>query len=162
MGKKLIRSSQYRAGKVAAKPGRHYESAKADDAEYHLFPEQPADIYNALRHAWVLVRRPRPHVIVIEGLKRPSASRSPTENAKYCSLFFRPWTLLSGKTHVPNLALLGLSLSNRKTVYETCTQLQPKADKCSRAVQANTIVTQVQWHDVWQEYVRGGESLDRF
>ena len=91
-GGELIRSKDYKDGNIVAKPGIHYIAVPAKQQEYVLFPEQPHSIFETFRHAWVLVRKKRPDVIVIEGLKMPSTSRSPTENAKYCSLFFRPWT----------------------------------------------------------------------
>ena len=68
MGRQLIRSQLYRDGKLAAKPGKDYVAVAAKAGEYHLFPEHPEGIYNVLRHAWVLVRRRRPHVILVEGL----------------------------------------------------------------------------------------------
>ncbi len=79
-----------------------------EGADYVAFPADPADTYKVFRHAWVLVRKKRPDVVVIEGLRMPSASRAATENAKYCCLFFRPWTLLPGEARIPNLTLLGL------------------------------------------------------
>ena len=79
----LIGSDEYKSGKTTAKPGIHYTALSPTTTDYFLFPEHPQDIYHSFRHAWVLVRRPRPIVIVIEGLKKPSASRTAVENAKY-------------------------------------------------------------------------------
>ena len=88
----------------------------ADD-NYFTFPVDPMEVYRIFRHTWVLVRKKRPDVVVIEG-KRPSATRSTKENAKYFSLFFRPWTLLAGNTMVPNIALLGCVLDKVQELYD--------------------------------------------
>ena len=96
-GKEVRKSDEYKEGKVVLKPGLHYCILEPDDdADYHVFPAEPANIFETFRHAWVLERKKRPDVVVIEGLRMPRASRSRNENAKYCSLFFRPWTLLPG------------------------------------------------------------------
>ena len=87
LGEELRHSSEYKQGMLAAKPGVHYVAVAPQSAECHLFPEHPGDIYSVFRHAWVLARRLRPHVIVIEGLKRPHTFRSTTEHAKYSNLF---------------------------------------------------------------------------
>ena len=74
----------------------------------------------------------RPQVIVIQRLKRPSPCRSPEENAKYCSLFFRPWTLLTGDVIVPNLSSLGLPVELLYSIYESpLTQPLKMQDVCS-------------------------------
>ena len=87
-GSDLQRSDDYKAGKIAALPGRDYIAVAPPLENYHLFPEHPEHPNAALRHAWVLVRKVRPQVVVIQGLRRPGPCRSPEENAKYCSLFF--------------------------------------------------------------------------
>jgi hypothetical protein len=101
-------SAAYKKGEVSAKAGIHFVALEASDETYSLFPEEPEHIYKTFRHAWVLIRKKIPDVVVIEGLKMPSTARSAAYNAQYCSLFFRPWTLLEGDERVPNLGLLGL------------------------------------------------------
>lgn len=49
-----------------------------------LFPEA----LNPFCHSWVLVRKARPDVVVIEGLGMPSVHKSSLYNAQYFSLFF--------------------------------------------------------------------------
>ena len=107
-GAKLANSKHYMEGKVAAKPGVDYVAVEPSDDEYFLFP---SDI-DPFCHAWVLVRKRRPDVVVIEGLKLPSQSKTATYNAQYCSLFFRAWTLQQGDITVPHLSLLGLNSSS--------------------------------------------------
>ena len=48
-----------------------------------------------------------------------STCSSSEENAKYCSLFFRPWTLLIGDVIVPNLSSLGLPVELLHSIYES-------------------------------------------
>ena len=116
-GAALVKSSAYKDGKVVAKPGLHYVVVEPEDSTYFTFPEEPKSIYETFRLSWILVRKKRPDVVVIEGLKMPSPSRSAQENAKYCSLFFRPWTNLLGTAVVPNIALLGCSRSVLQAIY---------------------------------------------
>ena len=51
----------------------------------------------------------------MQGAKVPNAATSPTDSAKYFSLFFRPWTFLidkksqdEGDVGIPHIAMLGL------------------------------------------------------
>ena len=53
----------------AVKRGQHYVAVAPKDGSYYLLPEHPANVYDAFRHVFVRVRRLRPHVIVIEGLR---------------------------------------------------------------------------------------------
>ena len=78
-----------------------------------MFPKETADF----RHSWALVRKRTPDVVIIENAKMPSVNRSSVYNAQYCSLFFRPWTLLEGDDVVPHLSLLGLSAASLKVFY---------------------------------------------
>ena len=103
-GAELVKSQQYKDGKVAAKPGEHYIAVKPDAQEYFLFPED----VGPFRHSWALVRKERPDVVVIEGLRLLGVNKTATYNAQYCSLFFRPWTLRRGDITVPPLELLGV------------------------------------------------------
>ena len=101
-GEDLIRSQNYKNGEVAAKPGEHYIAVTPDTDKSFLFPED----VGPFRHSWALVRKNRPHVVVIEGLYLPHMNKSSTYNAQYCSLFFRPWTLFEGDTIVLHMSLL--------------------------------------------------------
>ena len=89
-GLALSSSDDYKKGKIAAKPGLHFVAVTPTDQSYFLFPEEPHDVYRLFRHAWALVRKRIPDVVVIEGLKQPSTARTAVYNAQYCSLFFRP------------------------------------------------------------------------
>ena len=78
--------------------------------KYVTFHEQPAEVYKILRHSWVLERRARPYVPVMEGVPLPAPNRNAEENAKYFSVLFRPWTLLGGaRRAVPRLSQLGMT-----------------------------------------------------
>ena len=87
-GRKLTQRADYREGQISLKPGVHYVALESDANDYYLFPDEPKDVYKIFRHTWVLERNPRPQVVVIEGLKLPSTSRSSIYNSQYCSLFF--------------------------------------------------------------------------
>ena len=82
----------------------------------------------------------------------PSTARSDIENAKYCSLFFRPWMLLNGDMLVPHLALLGCGRTVLQQVYEV--SRKPVA-KTSKGPQTHSVQEHVQWHATWNAYVRG-------
>ena len=99
------------------------------------------------------MRKKRPDVVVIEGLKMPRASRPSAENAKYCSLFFRPWTLLSGNMDIPHLSLLGLSLQNLEVYYSRTAHLNSVTDH-EQKMQL-PLVQIVEWSRAWDVYVRG-------
>ena len=89
-GRKLISTTEYKNGKVAAKPGIDFIAVPSENDEYYLFPEHPFDVFKNFRHAWALMRNARPVVVVIEGLQLPNSFREPSYNGQYCSLFFRP------------------------------------------------------------------------
>ena len=153
-GLQLIKTKAYKDGNDVAKPGIHYVVVEPEAHEYYTFPEHPADIYRVFRHAWVLIRKKRPDVVVIEGLKLPSSSRSDIENAKYCSLFFRPWTLLNGDTQVPHLALLGCGQAVLRQVYDVSRTPASKIGKVPET-QPRALQDHVQWQTTWDAYVRG-------
>ena len=102
-GKAFVKTKEYRAGKVAAKAGVHFIAVINDKDGYYLYPEEPKSVFAVFRHSWALVRRNRPHVVIIEALRMPSTNRTPTYNSQYCSLFFRPWTLLQGDSLGPQV-----------------------------------------------------------
>ena len=86
----MVRGKQYKDGDIAAQPGEHYVAVAVDsDDEYFLLPHDAGHF----RHAWALVRKSRPDVAVVEGLRMPSVNVTSVYNAQCCSLFVRPWTL---------------------------------------------------------------------
>jgi hypothetical protein len=109
-------------GRETAKPGIHYEvissSQRDEQCGYKAFPAEPQYMYCTFRHMWVLERKPRPEVVCVEGVHMPKASRSATDNSKYCSLFFRPWTLNEGLVQVPHISLLGYKHDDVVSLYE--------------------------------------------
>ena len=77
--------------------------------DYLVFPNEP--VLATFRHRWVLVRNPRPMVPVFQHSKLPRPNRSSEENARLCSVYFRPWTLHAGHAmlpHVPHLLQLAM------------------------------------------------------
>ena len=70
-GEALIRSQLYKKGKAVAKPGEHYITQEPTSNEYYLFPESTGPF----RHLWILVRKPRPEVVVIANLRLPSMNK---------------------------------------------------------------------------------------
>ena len=148
-GKQIAMSDDYKDGKVTLKPGLHLVIVEPEaDAEYAAFPSEPAHIFSTFRHSWVLVRKRRPDVVVIEGLKMPRASRAAAENAKYCSLFFRPWTLLGGSPQVPHLSFLGLPDNILKQLYT-------KSDTPTVTDQVARLPDFVSWERSLDAYLRG-------
>ena len=107
-GKRVIGQPDFKNGLVTLKPRDHYVVLERSDALYYTFPEEPTAIYGMLRHTWVIVRRNRPHVPILEGVPLPSSSRAAEENAKSFSIFFRPWTLDGHTLEVPHITRLGM------------------------------------------------------
>ena len=160
----LVKSTAYKEGKLVAKPGIHYVVVEPEDSSYSTFPEEPKSTFEAFRHTWILVRKKRPDIVVIEGMKLPSPSRSAQDNAKYCSLFFRPWTNLIGTVVVPNIALLGCNRGALQTIYshqadqvEEPTSATPRRKKIADPSHTvpNCVNDQIHWAKTWDEYVRG-------
>ena len=107
-GDELRRSKKYKDNDAMLIPGTHYHVLEPLGAsDYFTFPADPTEVYRMFRHTWVLVRKKRPDVVVIEG-KRPSASRTMKENAKYVSLFFPTMDLISGERNRSQSCLFGL------------------------------------------------------
>ena len=97
-------------------------------------------------------------------MKLPSPSRSAQENAKYCSLFFRPWTNLIGSVVVPNITLLGCNRGVLQTIYSHRADwserpMNATTQRKKTAVQSHSVPKclndQVHWAEAWDEYVRG-------
>jgi len=81
-GRRLLATGSLKDGISKLSPGLHYsvvESPRPGD-EYWVFPREPQAIYAVLRHSWVIVRRQRPYVPVLEGAKVPNATTSPTDS----------------------------------------------------------------------------------
>ena len=157
-GAALIRTQAYKDGTTVAKPGIHFTAIEDAGDDYHLFPEQPEEIYRVFRHSWVLVRKRIPDVVVIEGLKLPNCARSAVFNSQYCSLFFRPWTLLSGSMRVPHLSVLGLRQESLQELYDKRIQPTSTQQKCvslSEVSKQPSVYEQMDWSHAWDEYVRG-------
>ena len=100
---------------------------------------------------------------MIENQKMPSACRTATYNAQYCSLFFRPWTLredAQDSTVVPPLRELGM---DRETRLCHLAEQQKRPEDTKRRYQktcdgkepemAPTMT--IKWATAWDEYVRG-------
>ena len=100
-GRHILGTAKLEDGKTKLSPGLHYTVIEPQNNgdDYWVFPREPKAIYETLRHSWVIVRRKRPHVPVLQGAKVPSATTSPNDSAKYFSLFFRPWTFGVHKVH---------------------------------------------------------------
>ena len=103
--------------------------------EYFLLPEEPQSIFATYRHSCALVRKARPDVIVIQGLKLPNPNRSNLYNGQYCNLFFRPWTLLSGDPTVPHITLLDLDRAFLQVLYNSPAMQVPKISKTNKPPQ---------------------------
>jgi hypothetical protein len=118
LGKEELCKGSFRDGKTKCQAGKHFVVSEPEGEEYVTFPDKPENIYKNLRHLWVLRRRNRPIAPVLEGAALPRQGRSQEQNAKYCSVFFRPWTLLDDATtssewpewcvDVPHLRQLGV------------------------------------------------------
>ena len=87
-GKAAMRSLNGRQTNFKFRPGIHYivkEPNHWDD--YHTSPQRPEEIYEVLRHTWVLKRRPRPCVPILEGIPVPAPTKSPEWNSRFFLLF---------------------------------------------------------------------------
>ena len=107
--------------------------------------EHEADLTDKLRNSWIIRRRFRPYVPVLEGVTPPSPSKPAEENAQYCSLFFRPWTLRDATQDIPHLARLGVPAP---AAVQPPAAAQP-SDEPIDIAKATSFKTS------WQEYIRG-------
>ena len=130
-------------------PAKHYTVIGPTKDEYYTFPSEPTRTYEVFRHRWVIVRNRRPHVPVLEGSRLPGPSAAPEDSAKYCSLFFRPWSLVSDTAHVPFLANMGFSRGSRAEAL----QRQGKVKR--RRLIGKKDGTPMNWQQAWDEYIRG-------
>ena len=155
-GLELSKSRKYREGEAAAKPGEHFIAVEPDGDKYFLFPMETG----TFRHSWVLLRKCRPDVVVIENLKMPSVNRPSAYNAQYCSCFFRPWTFQRGDTSVPHLSLLGMQAQDLQKWQDSLDRPSQQQGSCrlrkktSRDV-AKLAVDSICFRTAWDEYVRG-------
>ena len=123
-GRRLLGTAALKDGTAKLSPGVHYKvlDQQIEGDDYWVFPREPQAVYAVLRHSWVIVRRRRPYVPVLQGAKVPNAATSPTDSAKYFSVFFRPWTFgihgrsqddgiigsATGEADIPHISMLGL------------------------------------------------------
>ena len=105
----------------------------------YTFDDDEAGVFSKLRNSWIIKKRFRPYVPILEGVAPPSPSKPAEDNAKYLSLFFRPWTLGEATPSIPHLARLGVPV-------QRAGQLDSEA---------TTIGTSTSFKRAWREYVRG-------
>ena len=145
-----------------AEPGKHFVALepRAGD-KYFLFPPNKvgvADTHHVreadmehFRNSWVLERKQRPDVVVIEWLAMPARRQTKEYNSKYCSLFFRPWTLFIGSVDVPHISVLALPRAPLQRLYEE--SFHSFGEATSEA--SNPVKDSMEWAVAWSEYVRG-------
>ena len=164
-GEELAHSTHYKEAqskKSIAVPGKHFVAVEPlPGAQYALFPPNRVGVFHThhvndadmehFRNSWVLERKQRPDVVVIEGLVMPARHQSTQYNSKYCSLFFRPWTLFPGNVEIPHLSLLAIPRVPLQAFYASYFQeinAQPE-------VLATTLQESMDWSVAWSTYVRG-------
>ena len=86
---KIAQDTQpYRDGKLKLRAGVHFRVLEpTTPGEYYTFPPGSKGTDRAWRHNWIITRRPRPHIPVLEGVATPSPAKSTEENAKYFRFF---------------------------------------------------------------------------
>ena len=129
-------------------PGRHYIVIEPEQDEYYTFPSEPVRTYETFRHRWVIVRNRRPYVPVLEGSRVPGPQTAPEDTAKYCSLFFRPWSLIADTIRVPYLANMAFSRDSRAQALEQKTEIK------RRRLIGKQEVRSINWKQIWNEYIR--------
>jgi hypothetical protein len=149
---------------VVLRPGVHYTvvPSQKDPPAYFPFPDIPK--LQAFRSAWVLVRNHRPHVPVVEGAPVPSSERLTDDGAKYCNIFFRPWTLLEGSPAVPELRLLGTPPGLLRGAYANVpTVVRRRLRGRQRLPLTSTFEAgdALQWRAAWDEYIHGTPGTDK-
>ena len=141
---------------MVLRPGDHYTVVESSTGEYHTFPEAPQKVYAKFRHAWVLVRNKRPYVPVLEGAPLPSPARRSEDNAKYFSVFFRPWTLLAGSEDVPELQHLGIPPAQLRGFYDRAPAgIRRRLRGPQPPPQSIPTQEAQRWAAAWEEYLRG-------
>ena len=89
----------------------------------------------------------------------PRPGRNPETNGKYCSVFFRPWTLLSGQGSVmiPELQHLGIRHTHLQVLYAQQPLFKRRRLRSRQHDRSRFMSTKeaIRWHDAWSEYIRG-------
>ena len=102
-GKALRRDKAFWAGTKKLRPGVHYKvieptrlggatrsggfaALSESITEYYTFPDEP--FLDTFRHMWVIKRRPRPYVPILEGVPLPSPTKPAEDNARYLFYVF--------------------------------------------------------------------------
>ena len=132
--------------------GRDYVVIEPDDEDdYFTFPAEPASVFGVLRHSWVVIRRRVPYVPVLKGVALPSGAKQREDNARYFSVFFRPWTLCaSNDVHIPHLATLGY------TYMPTLLPLQRKRLRTRSKTKPSTVSEIHSFAKSWSAYLKEG------
>ena len=129
-------------------PGKHFIVLEPLKGQYYTFQQEPTQVFDKFRHTWVIVRNKRPHVPVLQGNKLPGPACSAEDNAQYCSLFFRPWSMCLDTADVPYLPNMGVIKEKR---YQALQQGQIKR----RRFITKTTNALADWPAAWDEYIRG-------
>ena len=85
---------------------------------------------------------------VLEGSKVPGPQTAPEDTAKYCSLFFRPWSLIADTIRVPYLANMAFTRDSRAQALEQKTEIK------RRRLTGKQEVRSINWKQTWTEYIR--------
>ena len=100
---------------------------------------------------------------VLEGAPLPNAGRKAEDNARYCAVFFRPWTLLPGTADVPELRHLGATPTRLRSFYEGAQLLvRRRMSKCGPRPPPNSMKAEeaLRWAEAWDEYIRGSLNAE--
>ena len=162
LGKEFVKLPAYKNGAKPLLSGEHYIVQPKMCEGCIVFGEDAG----ALRHQWVLEKKPRPEVPIIEKLLIPKAGASADYNARYCSLFFRPWTLFGHiiDVDVPRLSMLGVPASKMSpedaasaTLFDMarsqCKKL--RLTKKQAAAVSPTVGNCTRFNEAWSEYLAG-------
>jgi len=134
--------------------GTHYHVVEDSD-DFVVFPEDP--VLKVFRHRWVLVRNPRPMVPVFQNTKLPRPGYSAEENARLCSVYFRPWTLhknLAEPPHVPHLLQLAMYPEVAAPAPAAGDQPRRRLSR-KRPLAEGPEVPRNSWTASWGAYIRG-------
>ena len=165
------REAHYQAHKHDAgfklRPGTDYRIAETSD-EFIVFPD--IKVLQSFRHCWVLVRNARPMVPVFTRSKLPRPGLSAEENARLCSVYFRPWTLCRDLATLDAPHLLHLAMYPRVvgTSAQSSTHLDaPKVDTkklrlntktppmCNPSERVEASTDAHAWASSWRRYKDG-------
>ena len=160
MGKRELALHGQERDKMILRPGVHFKVIEPMNTSYYTFPKEPVHIYDTLRNSWVIVRRNRPIVPVLEGVPLPSPAKPAEENAKYFSVFFRPWTLLHAQTDIPHMANLAVIAYEPERVCKEKTLLcdlmrDERLPKTTERVLSKPHKSSYNFSRAWDAYIRG-------